>query len=399
MSNSLPDALPRVLLVDDDVLLLDLERTWLSSEAYEVDVALDGQTALDLMDRAPFDIVIADQCMPGLDGMGLLRALRSPGRETLPYFILVTGNLEPNLLQTAFLQGVDDFIQKPMQRVEFVARLRAARRVFDLNRDLERRIDLSFERRLLETGAAEFRELVATLAHDLRTPIGALRATAESLSWCVESLSPDAQRLAARITQISSHMAETIRDVTETFVCDDPDADVWSEFDLVVEVRDACDLLRGAVKPDVEFALPEPGSCPMRGKPQSIRRLCVNLLSNALRATSAGSVRVEVSADPDRQGWATIRVRDTGGGIPEAILPLLGEPMALSSGARRRHFSVHGSGLGLAICRRVVARHGGRILVQTKDGEGTLVEVSLRGDLATGSTEFDFAPMDAVRMP
>lgn len=399
MDDSLPDRPLSVLLVDDDRLIIEVEQAWLSGEKYLVRTASDGHAALEIMDRESIDIVVADQMMPGVDGLSLLRGLRNPGRETSPYFILVTGDPDPALLNQAFLAGADDFIPKPMQRIEFLARLRSARRVVALGRDLERRVNLSFDRRLLENGAAEFREVVATLAHDLRTPIGALRATAETLAWSSDLLLPEVNRLVTRIVQLSIHLAETVRDVADAFVCDDSDGSTWLRLDVRAEIRGAADLLRGAVRPGVDLQILDGDPCLASCNPHGIRRLCVNLLSNALRATSEGKVSISIRSDESDPSWLELRVADSGAGIPEEVLPLLGDPLALSSGARRRHFSANGAGLGLAICRRVVARHGGRIRIETAPGRGTEVVVRMRSDLAGISTEFDFAPLDAVVRP
>lgn len=396
MSDSLPDRPLRILLVDDDRLIIELEMAWLSGEGYDVKAARDGNEALEVLDREEFDIVIADQVMPGMDGITLLRTLRGPGRTKIPYFILVTGDPDPKLLNRAFLDGADDFIPKPMQRIEFIARLRSARRVVALGQDLERRVNLSFDRRLLENGAAEFREVVATLAHDLRTPIGALRTTAETLAWSSDLLLPEVGRLVTRIVQISIHLAETVRDVTDAFVCDDSDVATWTRFDLRSEIRGAAELVRGSVRADVELVVLDHGPCEAVGNPHGIRRMCVNILSNALRATKNGSVKVGVQIDPTNPSWATLKVTDSGEGIPAEVLPLLGEPLALSSGARRRHFSVQGAGLGLAICRRVTARHGGRLRIETSPGNGTEVSARFRTDLPGVCKEVDFSPLDTV---
>jgi len=114
LTESLPEKPLSILLVDDDRLILELEQAWLSGEGYLVQSAHDGNQALELLDREDFDIVIADQVMPGMDGITLLRVLRGPGRHKIPYFILVTGDPDPKLLTQAFSDGVDDFIPKPM---------------------------------------------------------------------------------------------------------------------------------------------------------------------------------------------------------------------------------------------------------------------------------------------
>ena len=81
-------------------------------------------------------------------------------------------------------------------------------------------------------------------------------------------------------------------------------------------------------------------------------------------------------------------------GIPPTLLPHLGEPIMLCSGASEKSRSVHGAGLGLAICRRIVAYHGGRMLVETCPGKGTTVMVWLRRDLSEPVLGTGHCPLD-----
>lgn len=389
----------KVLLVDDEPTILELQRAWLQDTGFQVYSAGNGYEALDAVEKEPIDVVVTDQLMPGMSGLALLRTLRAPGRERSPYFILVTGDPDPGLLEKAFAQGADDFIRKPTPRMEFLTRVRAARRLLSLTQEITRRTEVNFDRRLVEASALEFREVVSTLAHDLRTPIGALRTTAESLVSALDGTPPQLARMAARIETISIHLAETVRDVTDAFVCDDPDGPRWEEFDLVEETKAAADLVRSSVHEGVEFVLLRMEPQRMFGNPLGIRRMCINAMTNATRATTKGRIIVGIDPDPDDARWIRIRITDTGGGIPSEILPFLGQPLALSHGASRRKFSANGSGLGLAICRRVAARHGGRIRIESSPGKGTGIEFRLRRDLPEARQSPDFAPMDAMDIP
>jgi signal transduction histidine kinase len=101
-------------------------------------------------------------------------------------------------------------------------------------------------------------------------------------------------------------------------------------------------------------------------------RIVLNLLSNALKATFAGEIRVSISAD---ENGASLAVRDTGTGIPEAELPHLFERFRRIEGAQSR--SHEGSGIGLALVHELVTMHGGTINVESHLGDGTAFTVHL----------------------
>ncbi len=113
------------------------------------------------------------------------------------------------------------------------------------------------------------------------------------------------------------------------------------------------------------------------GDAQSVRRLVENLVSNAVRFTRQGRIRIR--ADLPRRGgqqWLRIRVEDTGEGMDEKTLELLGRPFLLG-GAHRGS----GSGLGVGICAGICAAHGGMLTVRPRQGEGTTFSAWLRTDL------------------
>ena len=391
-----PGFTPPVLLVDDDPGVLELLREWIQDAGYHVQTRPGGLEALEAMESWTTGIVLADLNMPSMDGLSLCRALRAPGRTWSPYFVMLTGDDDPSVIEAVFQSGADDFVRKPVGRIELLGRLRAAVRLSRLADDVRARTSDELERRLHQAGLSELREVVATLAHDLRTPIGALRATAEMLAWKAAKSSPDLSAGIDRMVALTIHLSETVTDVADAFVCDDlePLRESWKTFDVVAECRRTIDLVHAKVGAGIVLHPPDPtSSIELGGNPPGIRRLVMNILSNALRATTAGEVRLEVSntADP---GWVEISILDTGGGVPVELLPYLGQPLMLSSGSSDLKRSVRGAGLGLAICRRIVAQHGGRMMVTTRPGTGTGVRVWLRRDLTEPCLVSDYCRLD-----
>ena len=113
----------RVLVCDDDPLLVDLVSHRLSSRGYDVTVAADGAEALQLIGEAPPDALVLDAMMPVLDGYELLRRVREdPRTAKLPVIMLSARRQEQDVLSALEL-GASDYIVKPFIPEELVVRL------------------------------------------------------------------------------------------------------------------------------------------------------------------------------------------------------------------------------------------------------------------------------------
>ena len=133
-----PESRLRVLIAEDvESQRLTLTRL-LMSMGFEVESAVDGIEALAMLGARRADILVTDLLMPGLDGIGLCRAMRSTPAGAMTYAIVLTASDDQGKLVEAFDAGADDYISKPIVRREFEARLRGARRVVALQHQLER---------------------------------------------------------------------------------------------------------------------------------------------------------------------------------------------------------------------------------------------------------------------
>jgi len=114
-----------ILVVDDDPPILKALKFILESEGYRVIPAANGETALAAARREPPDLVISDVNMPGLDGFGLCRGIRSmPGRELCP-FVFLTAERSVDSKVTGFSSGANAYLIKPFEPAELTALVRA----------------------------------------------------------------------------------------------------------------------------------------------------------------------------------------------------------------------------------------------------------------------------------
>jgi two-component system OmpR family response regulator len=113
----------RILLIEDDARAAALVRAGLEPEGYDVAVAADGRTGLLRAAGEPWDALIVDRMLPGLDGLGLLRTLRAAGIMTPTLFLTALGGLDERV--GGLRAGGDDYLVKPFAIAELVARIAA----------------------------------------------------------------------------------------------------------------------------------------------------------------------------------------------------------------------------------------------------------------------------------
>ena len=205
------------------------------------------------------------------------------------------------------------------------------------------------------------RQLMADVAHELRTPLAILQGRVEGL---LDGVYPRDDHHLAELLEETRHLSRLVEDLGTL-----ANAEAGA-LELRKETVDLGDLVRdvaAALPRPIEVVIP-PDLPAVEADPVRIRQVLLNLLANAVRHTPPeGTISVEVQARP-RQ--ILIRVRDNGSGIAPEDLPRIFERFQKGADSR-------GSGLGLAIARKLVLAHGGDIGIESAPGKGTEVTVSL----------------------
>lgn len=260
--------------------------------------------------------------------------------------------------------------------------LRMSGTLQDIN-DRKRAEEIERERNSLRDAVDAMRKVLGVVGHELRTPLAALRATTELLMECGPEAAASGEMIAAINHEVIS-MSEMVNNMLEAARLQSGMAEWrWTRFSL----RQTCDAALAVVRPlvrdkPVQLNLHmDAADLIMRGDADGIRRLLINLVTNAVKHTLSGSVTVTASEFLDT-GRRTIllEVEDTGRGIAPELLPRLGQAFALNAGAIGSDY-VKGAGLGLAICKGIAAAHGGQMTLRSRPGLGTTILVRLAADL------------------
>ncbi len=230
-----------------------------------------------------------------------------------------------------------------------------------------------------ERGQAARRSLLASIGHDLRTPLSSLRAALEAIQ---DGIAPDPERYLATMAGDIELLSRMVDDLFVLARLDAGDLSL-EQFDL--DLSEVADGAVDAVTPvaaqrGVQVRLDAQGAVTTRGDGQALHRVLRNLLDNAIRhSPDDRAVMVHVHA---RDGEATMQIVDQGPGFPEGFAEHAFERFSRPDAARERHGG--GAGLGLAIAKELVEAHGGHIAIESSAGGG-VVTVTLPLTAPTGA--------------
>jgi signal transduction histidine kinase len=223
-------------------------------------------------------------------------------------------------------------------------------------------------------------------AHELRTPLHVLRAALEVLAGL--GLGGEAPALVATAQRHAAWLGRSVGAMTDLVRLSHGGARRHVRLDLAAVVaRVAADVRPFCVERRLSFVVDAAEPRAASGDADDLHRAVLNLCLNAIRFTADGG-RVTLALRAAEDG-DEIAVSDTGDGIPAALLPRLGEPFVTAAPLDAHHsdpiaFRSGGIGLGLAVVRAIVADHGGRFVVESEEGCGTIARIVLpRASAAT----------------
>lgn len=225
------------------------------------------------------------------------------------------------------------------------------------------------------------RRLTADVAHELRNPLAAARAQAEAMVDGV--VATDEARLLSLVEDLQ-HLSGLIDDLQELAVAEAGRLRYeMTEVDIAALANREAQRAEALLAPGVRM-IAEPGASPvlLTGDERRLGQVLRNLLSNAARHTSSGSVRIAVEKNP---GSVTVRVSDTGEGMSAEDVAHVFERFYRADSARAT--DTGGAGLGLAISRAIIRDHGGDAFASSEPGIGTTMGFTLPLSAVVGSDD------------
>ena len=224
--------------------------------------------------------------------------------------------------------------------------------------------------------------LLAGLAHEMNTPLGAIKSNTEILDMALRRIaefvnrSPESTDLQEILAIIESslrtnrlaceRLISMVDNVRQFARVEDSER---KKTNIHQHIENTLALLAYELKYRIRVVKDFGTIHDIDAFPGQLNQLLLNILQNAIQSISGdGEIHIRTWESP---GAVHIAISDTGRGIPEAVLPRIFEP-----GFTTRK-SAHGEGLGLAICSRIVQNHNGRIDVESREGKGSTFNITL----------------------
>ena len=353
-----------ILLVDDTVENLRLLVGILSDRGYDARPVTNGPEALQAAAHDPPDLVLLDVTMPGMSGFEVCAKLKAaPASRDIPViFLTALTDVQDKL--AGFNAGGVDFITKPFQVEEVVARVAT-------------QVALKRSRQALAESLARLQQmenlrddLVRMIVHDMRGLMTVVLANLEIARSEISGQPAEDVDGAISAAKEVTQMSNTLLDVSRLEEGKMPIA--LESCDLVEVAQESRDTL-APLDTSRTITVDSAGAVTAMCDRDLIRRVIDNLVSNAVKHTPAGGrISIGVSAGPR---GTRVAVSDDGRGVPEELRGRLFEKFAGVHTRTRK--AVHSAGLGLAFCKLAVEAHGGTISVEPATPHGSIFAFEL----------------------
>ncbi|HIK29673.1 MAG: response regulator [Oscillatoriaceae bacterium SKW80] len=401
-----------ILVVDDDLTVQLVLQDLLESEGYEVTVAADGSEALELAQRLHPDVIICDWMMPVVDGIELCRRIKASPELAATFFILLTAREHLSDRIKGFNAGADEFLYKPIETEELLARVRAGLRSHSLALQLSKTLQ-----ELQQTQAqlvqkekmSSLGHIVAGIAHEINNPITFIYG---NLAY-VKSYSTELIELLRLYEEFIPNPPPALRDKIASFDKDFLIQDLQKVIDSMqngaerirkivlllqdfarsartglqlVDIHQCLDNTLGILQHRLHFPVektaskePETASIEVIKKygnlPEvecyagELNQAFLNILNNAidvLRQKDEPERHIIIQTEMADTTSVRIRIADNGAGMSEAVKSHIFDPFFTTKPVGS------GTGLGLAISYQIiVSQHGGTLQCFSEPGAGT----------------------------
>ena len=370
-----------LLVVDDEEMNRDLLSRRLERRGYAVEVATDGQQALDMVAERSFDLILLDIMMPGMDGMEVLGVLRQRYSALELPVIMATAKDDSHSVIDALNMGANDYVIKPIDFPVLMARLQAQLARKRAEEELRQAKEEAEEANQAKS------QFLASVSHELRTPLNSIIGFSNLLlKNKAGNLRAQEITFLERVSDNGMHLLGLINDILDLSKVEAKRMEVEIvSVSLDELVRETLGQMEGRmVGSQVELRAELPAAmASLETDADKLKQILINLIGNAIKFTESGSISVRVEADAPAGNPMRIDVVDTGIGIPEDRLEKIFEAFQQADSSTSRKYG--GTGLGLAITRSLLELLEYRIEVQSEVGKGSTFSILLNADASASS--------------
>lgn len=375
-----------ILVVDDISQNLQVIGDLLDKAGYSTTFASNGKQAITRVKAANPDLIMLDLMMPEMNGLQVCKQLQADSKYCDIPIIFLTASHESEPVIEAFTLGAVDYVTKPFNAPELLARVKTHLTLKKTRDELKNTLADLVEAREAALASAQLKsQFLANMSHEIRTPMNAVLGMAELLLTTdlnaqqidfVKTLKESGDNLLAIINDIldfSKLEAGEMRLNMQPFNLTNLMENLHSLF--LAQAQDK------GLKMDCHIAANVPIN--LRGDELRLRQILTNLVSNAIKFTESGTVAISVECESNgplefypQSVVLRFTIEDTGIGISARDVEKLFKSFSQVDGTATRQYG--GTGLGLAICKQLVQLMEGEIGVCSQFGEGSAFWFSVK---------------------
>ena len=369
----------KILIVDDRPENLLAMQVTLAPLGVEMLTASSGNEALALMLRHEFALVLLDVQMPGMDGFETATLMQNnQATRGVPIIFVTAINKDQRHVFKGYETGAVDYLFKPVDADILLSKVKVFINLHRARLECTRMHDELLKTRNLESLGF----LAGGIAHDFNNILAAIMG---NVGLCMMKLSPDHEiyRLLEAVDKATLRATNLTQQLLTFARGGDPIKKIASIAEVITTSADF--VLRGS-KVACEYDFPK-DLWSVEIDTGQMSQVIQNLVINAIQAMPEGgtiNIRCRNVANSDGAdntlpptNCVTVTIHDSGEGIQETVMAKIFDPYFTTK--------AKGSGLGLAICHSIVTKHGGRIMGDSKPGQGSTFTIALPAVLAKAS--------------
>ena len=360
----MPTPVHTILLIDDNKDTRTPLVTVLEEAEYKVTLGCCAEEAMKLLRSLMPDLILLDVMMSGMNGFSFCRKLKKdPRYQDIPVIFLTSLAQQTDIVK-GFDAGAQDFIIKPFNQQELLARVRTHIHLHDTLLENKRLSRLALD------ASRSKSEFLASMSHEIRTPLNSIIGMAEVLAET--ALSEEQHDFVRIFRSAGENLLEIINDILDLSKIEAGQTELETiDFDLPALLESITSIvslradeqetsLHTHIDSDVPFYL--------KGDPTRLRQILLNLVGNAVKFTSQGEVEIKVSLKEPEQNLF-FSIKDNGIGIPADKQQLIFDSFTQADSLTTRKYG--GTGLGLTICQKLLTIMQGHIWLTSQPGKGS----------------------------
>ncbi len=356
-----------VLLIDDNKSTRTPIVAVLEQAGYKIVLGDCAEEAMKLLRTIIPDIILLDVMMSGMNGFSFCRKLKKePKYQDIPVIFITSLSQQTDIVK-GFDAGGQDYIVKPFNQQELLARVRTHIHLHDTLLENKRLSCLALD------ASRSKSEFLASMSHEIRTPLNSIIGMAEVLA---ETVLTEEQHEYVRIFRSAGeNLLEIINDILDLSKIEASQTELEAiDFDLPTLLDSVITLVSlRADEQETTVTTHIDSNVPfyLNGDPTRLRQLLLNLVGNAVKFTKKGQVKIKISLQA-KQGPGQellVAIRDNGIGIPVDKQQLIFDSFTQADSLTTRQYG--GTGLGLTICQKLLTIMGGHIWLTSQPDKGS----------------------------